>query len=45
MDYCCMLSTFDNPFNPFDDYTSWMLYDNEKHYNSSGKLMRIAKNN
>lgn len=39
----CMLSTFDNPFNPFEDYNSWMLFDKEKGYNSSERLMRIAK--
>ena len=38
-----MLSTFDNPFNPFEDYNSWMLFDKEKGYNSSERLMRIAK--
>lgn len=43
MDYCCMLSTFDNPYNPFDNFTSWLLFDNENNYNSSGKMMRIAK--
>ena len=40
--YDCMLSTFDNPFNPFDDYNSWMLFDKEKGYDSSERLMRIA---
>ena len=42
MDYCCMLSTFDNPYNPFDDYTSWLLFDDEMKYNCAGKLARIA---
>ena len=41
----CMLSTFDNPFDPFEDYTSWMLFDKEKGYNSSERLMRIANLN
>ena len=39
----CMLTTIDNPFNPFDDYTSWFLFDVEKGYNSSSYLDRIAK--
>lgn len=43
MDYCCMLTTFDNPYDPFEDFTSWLLFDNEKNYNSSGYLMRIAR--
>lgn len=37
-----MLTTFDNPFNPFDDFTSWFLFDNEKGYNTCGYLARIA---
>ena len=38
----CMLSTFDNPYNPFKDFTSWLLYDKEKGYNSCEYLGRIA---
>lgn len=38
-----MLTTFDNPFDPFNDFTSWWLFDIEKGYNSSGRLARIAK--
>ena len=37
-----MLTTFDNPFNPFDDFASWLSFDNEHDYNSSGKVMRFA---
>lgn len=37
------LTTFDNPFDPFDDFTSWFLYDVEKGYNTCSKLARIAK--
>ena len=39
----CMLTTFDNPFDPFDDFVHWLLYDNEKGYCSSERLMRIAE--
>ena len=39
----CMLTTVDNPFDPFEEFTSWMLFDTEKGYNSSSYLMRIAK--
>lgn len=39
----CMLTTIDNPFNPFDDFSSWYQYDMEKGYNSCGYLDRIAK--
>ena len=38
----CMLTTFDNPFDPFEQFTSWLLFDNEKGYNTCGKLDRIA---
>lgn len=38
----CMLTTIDNPYDPFEQFTLWMLFDNEKGYNSSGRLMRIA---
>lgn len=38
-----MLTTVDNPFDPFEDFTSWFMFDIEKGYNSCGRLMRIAK--
>ena len=36
------LTTFDNPFDPFDDFTSWFMFDLEKGYNTCGYLDRIA---
>lgn len=38
-----MLTTKDNPYDPFEDFTSWFMFDIEKGYNTCGKLMRIAK--
>ena len=38
-----MLSTKDNPFDPFEQFTSWFLFDIEKGYNSCGYLDRIAR--
>lgn len=43
MDYECMLTTVDNPYDPFEEFNSWFLYDVEKGYNSCGYLARIAR--
>ena len=37
------VTTIDNPFNPFDDFTSWLMFDTEKGYYSSSKLARLTK--
>jgi len=39
----CMLTTFDNPYNPFEQFTSWFLFDVEKGYDSCAYLGRIAR--
>ena len=38
-----MLTTFDNPFDPFDEFISWFLFDVEKGYNTCSKIARIAR--
>lgn len=43
MKHCCALTTFDNPFDPFEQFDSWFLFDVEKGYNSCAYLSRIAK--
>lgn len=38
-----MLTTFDNPYNPFEQFASWFLFDTEKGYNSCSYLGRISR--
>ena len=38
----CMLTTVDNPYNPFEQFTSWLMFDKEKGYNSCERIARIA---
>lgn len=37
------LSTHDNPFNPFKDFTSWFNFDLQKGYNCCSMLSRISQ--
>lgn len=38
-----MLTTFDNPFNPFENFNEWFRFDTDKGYNSCGFVDRIAR--
>ena len=38
-----MLTTFDNAFDPFEQFTDWFMFDVEKGYNTCSYLARIAK--
>lgn len=38
-----MLTTIDNPYDPFDNWDDWYAYDEAKGYCSSGYVARIAK--
>lgn len=39
----CMLTTLDNPYDYFDEFTLWLLYDKEQGYNTCEYLARITK--
>ena len=39
----CALTTFDNVFDPFEQFDSWYRYDMDKGYNSCAYLDRIAR--
>lgn len=39
----CALTTWDNPYDPFTEFTQWFLYDEEKGYHSTSYLGRIAR--
>ena len=39
----CMLTTFDNPFDYFEQFTSWLMFDIEKGYYTCNVLARIAE--
>jgi hypothetical protein len=37
-----MLTTIDNPFDPFEEFSSWFLFDCEKGYYTCNKIARLA---
>lgn len=38
-----MLTTTDNPYNPFTDFVRWLMFDNEHGYGTCELLARLCK--
>ena len=39
----CMLTTFDNPYDPFEQFVPWFMFDIEKGYYSCSRLDRVME--
>lgn len=39
----CLLSTSDNPYNPFDDFINWYRYDISKGYNTCSYMASVCE--
>lgn len=39
----CMLTTDDNPFDPFEQFDEWYIFDEAKGYCTSGYVARIVR--
>lgn len=37
------ITTVDNPFDPFDESDSWLMFDTQKGYYTCNKLGRLSK--
>lgn len=41
----CMLTTRDNPYNPFTNFREWYLYDVKNNYNTCALIARLSPYN
>lgn len=39
----CALTTVDNPYDPFEQFNLWFMFDEEKGYHTVSYLGRIAR--
>ena len=39
----CMLTTVDNPYNPFAEYEEWWAYDSNAGYHTPSYLARVVR--
>lgn len=37
-----LLTTVDNPFDPFEEFDEWLVFDMQKGYNTCGLLARLT---
>ena len=42
-DYAVAVTTFDNPYDPFEEFEEWFLFDVRKGHNTCGHLARLTK--
>ena len=38
------LTTFDNPYDPFEQFTQWFMFDEEKGYHTTAYLGKVCEN-
>jgi hypothetical protein len=39
----CAITTIDNPYDPFEEFVLWDLFDKENGYNSNQKVARLVR--